>query len=432
MTPKHLLLLVRPHIEDFAAYDHFSQPLGLFRLAAHLRDRFDLVYLDALDRFHPAATRATRRTDGTGNFHDEIIPKPAALADIPRRFRRYGLPGEAFLDGLRALPRKPAFALFTGGMTYWYTGLAYSISLFRRIYPDVSVILGGIYPSLLPSHAAEHSGADHVIPGRRLDQVLPSLGRILGSELSPCGRDPDYSLPKVLPFAAALSGEGCPFRCAYCASSQIGAWKPFPPARIAGMLAKLSAERGVKTVAWYDDALLFRHEEHFDVLLDELLMRGVSLRHHTPNGLHVRYLSDGTLKRMKKAGFEDLRLSLESDDDTARPDAKTERAEFERAVERIFRAGFPKDAVKTYVLANLPGQRPEDVVRALDYAGGLGATPMLAWYSPIPDTQLFAEAMELADAREPLAQNNTVHRYRGGWSEEDYRELKRKELGWRK
>ena len=105
---RETLLLVNPHIEDFAAYDHFSRPLGLALLAAHLERVFDVVCVDALVRDPGRAGRA----DGTGPFRAEIIEKPDVYRDVPRRYRRYGMDDGSFRERLAAIGR-PRAALVT-------------------------------------------------------------------------------------------------------------------------------------------------------------------------------------------------------------------------------------------------------------------------------------------------------------------------------
>jgi hypothetical protein len=92
------ILLVNPHIEDFAAYDHFAKPLGLLWLASYLRERFDISFLNALDRENQHEKPVRIKEDGTGDFLKRNITKPEALSDIPRTYKRYGLSDSVFLD----------------------------------------------------------------------------------------------------------------------------------------------------------------------------------------------------------------------------------------------------------------------------------------------------------------------------------------------
>ncbi|HSO20433.1 MAG TPA: B12-binding domain-containing radical SAM protein, partial [Desulfosarcina sp.] len=83
-TTPHILL-VNPWIDDFAAYDVWAQPLGLFMLAGLLRRQgFRISYVDCLDRFHPRAPRTDPLArNGRGPYLKTTQPNPRGLEDIP-------------------------------------------------------------------------------------------------------------------------------------------------------------------------------------------------------------------------------------------------------------------------------------------------------------------------------------------------------------
>lgn len=116
------ILLLNPPIYDFTAYDFWLKPYGVLSVAGHLRGRANLILFDYLQRLHPfMAGRQRLQSDqwGRGRFYGEIVPHPACLEEIPRYFRRFGLPRAMFKDFLR---RKGPFdfVLIQTTMTYWY------------------------------------------------------------------------------------------------------------------------------------------------------------------------------------------------------------------------------------------------------------------------------------------------------------------------
>ena len=131
---KRNVLLINPHIEDFAAYDHFSKPLGLLWIASYLKKAFNVSFINALDRLDPSNNKIRFKEGGTGNFNKIYIDKPQAIGDIPRNFKRYGLNENIFLDKLESLKDKPDFIFVTSSMTYWYTGVNYTIKLLRKVF----------------------------------------------------------------------------------------------------------------------------------------------------------------------------------------------------------------------------------------------------------------------------------------------------------
>ncbi len=165
------LLLINPWVYDFAAYDLWAKPLGLLYLAALLiKNRWTIAYIDCLDVHHPTLQtlgmkEPPRRPDHRGHFYREEIVKPSPLQNIPRRFYRFGLPPEAFRKTLAAVPT-PRAALITSGMTYWYQGAHDVIKIVKEAFPQVPVILGGIYASLCAEHAKANSGRTSSAKGR--------------------------------------------------------------------------------------------------------------------------------------------------------------------------------------------------------------------------------------------------------------------------
>ena len=79
-------------------------------------------------------------------------------------------------------------------------------------------------------------------------------------------------------------------------------------------------------------------------------------------------------------------------------------------------------------MAELPGQRAEEVEESVALVEGTGAKPLLVEYSPIPGIPLFAEAKGMSpfdSENEPLFHNNSILPCQwGGFTREDYRRLK--------
>jgi len=111
-APKRVVLLVNPWVHDFSAYDFWMKPLGLLYLGSILRSSgYEVRLLDCLDfasmpeKYKVELKPPKRRDFGRGHFYREVIPKPEALRDVTRHYRRYGIPPEATTRILAALPR---------------------------------------------------------------------------------------------------------------------------------------------------------------------------------------------------------------------------------------------------------------------------------------------------------------------------------------
>ena len=175
------ILLVNPWIHDFAAYDFWAKPLGLLTLASILRRHgFNITYLDCMDRFHAKAPQTDPYArHGRGPYLKTKIPKPGGLEDIPRNFSRYGIKEKWFREDLLCI-QKPDLVLVTSMMTYWYTGVTETIGVIKDIFPDVTIVLGGIYASLCHEHALNCSGAHRIQTGPGEKHILKLVGEHTG------------------------------------------------------------------------------------------------------------------------------------------------------------------------------------------------------------------------------------------------------------
>jgi radical SAM superfamily enzyme YgiQ (UPF0313 family) len=421
-TAPHLLL-INPWIHDFAAYDFWAKPLGLLTLAAILRQHgYGITYIDCLDRFHPEMTDAGKGGQfGKGPYHKTPIAKPEKLLDVPRQYSRYGLPENLVRKAISESPN-PEAVLVTCIVTYWYPGVVALIEVIREMLPGVPVILGGIYASLCHQHAVKHSGADTVLPGPCEVSLLEHLGHLTGYvsalQLSPDELDaypyPALDLQSHIAYAPLLTGQGCPFSCAYCASPFLNPkMRRRSPEHVVEEIAYWHERFEVFDFAFYDDALLIDGGRHIVPILEGILARALKVRFHTPNALHVRPLSKKLAQLLFRAGFKTIRLGLETAlfDERQALDDKVEPGEFQGAVHHLKTAGFSSEDVGAYLLCGLPGQDSANLEASIDTVKALGVRPILAQYSPIPHTALWPEAVAASRydlSADPIFHNNSI------------------------
>ncbi|MBU0491136.1 MAG: radical SAM protein [Chloroflexi bacterium] len=426
------ILLVNPWIHDFAAHDLWAEPLGLLSIGAVLRENgYRVQLLDCLDRWHPALLARQRRTAppgspyGTGKWPKTILPTPHVLAHVRRYYGRYGRPLDLVQAELAHWPR-PDAVLVTSGMTYWYPGVAEAIQVVRARWPGVSLALGGVYATLCPDHAAT-LGADVVLPGEGELNALHWVDAVTG-RTSDWARyralddypGPAHDLRASTRSIGVLTARGCPYGCPYCATHRLNpGFRQRDPRRVVAEIAYW-AGRGTTDMAFFDDALLVNADRHLRVILDEVVGRGLRVRFHTPNGLHANLLDEALARQMRQAGFETIRLSLETADEAQQQatGGKVSRAGFERAVAALWAAGFTVGQVGAYVLVGRPGQLAAEAQESVAYAHALGVPVRLAFYSPIPGTPDYAQAVAagaLPPDPDPLWHNHTVWPLAGRW-----------------
>jgi MoaA/NifB/PqqE/SkfB family radical SAM enzyme len=445
------VLLVNPPIYDFAAFDLWAKPLGLLYVAAALeKEGHEVRVIDCLDRFHPSVALARgknapkRRRYGTGSYYWRAAERPACYGDIPRIYKRFGLPEETIRAELADGPA-PDVVGVTSGMTYWYPGVAEIVTTVREVFPEAPVVLGGIYATLCGEHARETVRPDYLVAGPGEAAMARIVGEVVGggSRREPAPEDsasvaelpfaampnPAYHLLRHFESVSVLTGRGCPFRCAYCASGILSPRiERREPAAVVDEIEGYKRRFGIEDVAFYDDALLWDAERHAKPMLREIVRRNLGLRFHTPNGLHAKMLDEELAALMKRSGFKTIRLSLE----TVEPgrqgdwDDKVSYDDFLEAAARLKEAGFAAGEIGAYVMTGLPGETVEEAARSIAAAHAAGVEVRLAHYSPIPGTAYFERARReaRADISEPLLQNNTVVSAGGIGGYEDYARLK--------
>jgi len=417
------ILLVNPWIHDFAAYDVWDTPLGLLTLAAILRSHgYRVSYVDCLDRFHPRAPASDLHLrNGRGPYIKREIPKPEGLQDVPRRFSRYGIHPEWLAEDLLSVQR-PDLVLVTSFMTYWAPGVRETITAIRSIHPEVPVVLGGIYAGLCLDHAEKNAGADRVIAGSCENRILALTGSYTGWHETPrfdTGNLDDYPYPafdlqRKIPYVPLLTSKGCPFSCDYCAAHFLHPERmQRSPQSVVDEIRFWNERHGTADFAFYDDALLVDAENHALPMLDGLVTAGLNIRCHTPNALHIREITRQTADLMYRAGFQTLRLGLETAVSEHRRviDRKVTITEFKQAVHCLTRAGFDPRQIGVYLLAGLPGQPISSVLASIDRVKAVGAVPIPAYYTPIPHTAMWEQAVASSRydlATDPVFSNNAV------------------------
>ena len=170
---------------------------------------------------------------------------------------------------------------------------------------------------------------------------------------------------------------------------------------------------GVVDFAFYDDALLVNAENHIVPILEGIVAAGLHARFHTPNALHVREVTPMVAGLMHASGFESIRLGVETAafEERGHLDKKISRGEFLQCIRVLKEAGFKKKQIGAYILVGLPGQSTSDVVDTIQTVKSAGALPIMAYYTPIPHTALWEEALASSRydlALDPIFTNNAV------------------------
>jgi radical SAM superfamily enzyme YgiQ (UPF0313 family) len=230
-------------------------------------------------------------------------------------------------------------------------------SLAKSSCPQTKVVIGGIYPTLLPEILIQNKDIDLAVLGEgeyRLPQLLaslekenPSFEKLDGLAFKSNGQviinrpvgyltDLDalplpnydnldfsayankaekysyYMHPNRFPYANTITSRGCPFDCVFCSSQAING--PGIRYRSADSVLKeidwLVEKYGIKELIFFDDNFYLNHKR-LDEILDRIIERKYDLEWKTVNAA-VYALNDKTLEKMRKSGCYQIALAIES------------------------------------------------------------------------------------------------------------------------
>jgi Fe-S oxidoreductase len=386
-------LVINPWVTDFKLYDEWMHPIGLYFLISLLKHNgFDVHFFDCLQR--PETARNKRYN--VGDIDHREYPKPLLYGPVKRKYKLYGQSQESLEQFLSTI-HCPDVICFGSGMTYWYPGLLETVRIVYRQFPAVPKIIGGISAKLIPDIIKSSLPEAHMFEGSIFTQdSLKSSCVPIISDLKLTLWDKSYL--KALQCVThahhgpVLTSLGCPLSCTYCASRALQKhYIPRKETTIADEIEYFQSRFKVKDFAFYDDALLYQPQRHFMPLMKLFQQRGISTRFHTPNGMHVKWLSPEVISLMSQSGFRTLRFGYESGDKRYRADTngKVSKKELEEKIAYILKSGFTGADVGVYVMAGLINQTPGDVLRDMEFVASQRVKVKPVFLSPVPHTPLF-------------------------------------------
>ncbi len=399
-------LLISPPIYDTQYWSEWSQPYGLLRIAALLKkhqykriELFDFLEVDASKRLH----RHRINIGETYVEHDKpespikpyIISKPGDPDNLTLYKYHFGKTWEKFDEWLEAkgftAKHPPDEIWISSVMTYWWESTRDLIArLNMRFGSHSRIILGGIYPTLAPQHAAEYTKPDIVVVGEIAE------ANDLWTDLSLYKTPPSYAI--ITP------SRGCPFDCSYCAQKTLNESHNTVHYRSVGDIYAEMVNKydqfGIRDFALYADYLLWRYKSNLLPLLERIASnrKQYPFRLYAPEGLDVNILaqSQHLVDMLKAAGFQKLYLPCESIDDEYvqslnRKHVKLEH--FVKAAHMVEKAGFRMRnlEVNAFVLYGLPGESVDRVVKTSLFVSDIVGSIIPMLFTPVPSTKIFSE-----------------------------------------
>lgn len=218
---------------------------------------------------------------------------------------------------------KPDLICVTSIFTYWSKYVKNAVQHFKFKYPDVPVIVGGIYASLMPKHCKEYTGCDDVIMGT-IDEA---------EKLKPA-----YDLVDVN-YQILHTTRGCIRKCGFC-----GVYIIEPKWRCKKTIKN---EITKKRLIFYDNNLLAN--PYIENILDELIElkkeRKISYL-ESQSGFDGRVLlkKPEIAKKLKKAGFKNPKIAWDHEVKQARL--------IKKQIDILIDAGYKAKEISIFMIYN--------------------------------------------------------------------------------
>ncbi len=302
----------------------------------------------------------------------------------------------------------------------------------RNLNPDIPIVWGGVHPTIHPESTIQHSLVDIVAVGDgeetavELARTLESGGNLssirglvfkhAGQPVHSPGRSkpdldaipsPDYSLLDLNNYFTIghisrtkqlqiVTSRGCPFHCGYCylLRPELRGYRTLSAKRTYAEIESLRDAYGIRSVFFYDDYFFGNRQRvvEFVELIEEKPL-GVEFEVSCRIDFLARE-SDDFLLRLRKAGFTELLIGVESGSDRI---LKLIQKGFTRqqvleANRKLAKAGIGS---KMSWMAGFPSETREEFYETVDLMLQLtkenpfcSLTP-LGIYTPYPGTELY-------------------------------------------
>lgn len=284
----------------------------------------------------------------------------------------------------------PDEVCITSLFTWAWGSVWESVHFYKTLFPSAKVRLGGIYASLMPTHAKQ-SGADEVFTG-----TSPILDGLV----------PDYDLVPKCNANIISSTRGCLRKCQFCA---VPAIEPKRASRTT--VRELLDPRFRKLVLWDNN---FFGAPHWREILEEI--QSLQLAVDFNQGIDARLVTDEVVNRLSGVKVSPIRLAYDAYKSGL-------QLAIERAIGQLARVGFRKKGMVVYVLYNFKDSPDDLFFRVRDLLRwGVTAYPMR--YEPLDsvtkntyvaaDYGWTTEALEMvADARRVIGFGGAFPPYKG-------------------
>lgn len=371
---KRKVLLLSPGYFEFGDYGYHDMPnMGLLKIARYFKNTgVDFEYYDF--SLPPRLCNTNFNLKNTfknapfvkyvecGNYKSEGILKPQ---------KYYGASYSSIVDIIKEAD--PTEIWISSGLTYYWESVRDLVNICKEIHPNIPVLVGGIYATLWPQHCKDNMPVDyvHVGPLDDIDDLMPY-----------------YEADNLRAHSNTRTiqlGKGCNVNppCSFCAVVAMDPkFKALKPDVLFNYI-KEEHSKGVTFFRFWASQLLVP-QDRIIKLLNKIIESNIKIEMVASEGVQPNLFTQSISDLMLKAGFSFVSIPMESINDNQVKDFRkpSDFNDYEKAVLHAQTSGFKR--IKSFVMAGVPGQTYEEIIRAILDCWARDVTPALHQYTPIP------------------------------------------------
>ncbi|MGB2964479.1 MAG: radical SAM protein [Anaerolineales bacterium] len=350
---------------------------------------------------------------GASGINESTILPPLGLAYIGAVLEQYKYSVKIIDNNIEQLNCEKILKLFQDTVklvgiyvnSFSFDSCVELTSLIKKVYPAITIVLGGPLPSAQPKMVINHIPCDGVICGEgefavlkmiqniisnndAFDSTVPgavyydSMGvlqtnkteRILDLDVLPFPAYhllPDFTKYRVRsrkrPSASIVTSRGCAHNCAFCSKEIFERKVTFRSAEnVLKEIDFLVNNYGIRQIDILDDNFM-QKQSRVESILDGIINRKYKISINFQSGIRSENIDKAILKKMKQAGVYKIAFGVESADPKVL-DNIHKRIDLDTMANAVQLAKQIGIEVYGFFIIGLPGETEEGFQKTLDFA----------------------------------------------------------------
>jgi anaerobic magnesium-protoporphyrin IX monomethyl ester cyclase len=157
-----------------------------------------------------------------------------------------------------------------------------------------------------------------------------------------------------------ITSRGCPFNCVFCSAKLLAGknWRPRSAENVIAEMEECISKYRI-TDFYFEDENMSLNKERMNKILDSILKNGWKVTLHSPQGLRADTLDREILEKMKKAGYKDITIGVETGSQKVMDEVVDKKLRLEKVVEIVKNCREIGIDVSCFFVIGMVGPRTE-------------------------------------------------------------------------